>query len=400
MGTALHENLALTRYYKLISEVYLKIAKLHWPTFLFIVGYHVFLLIALPIYFLHHTPSWGILAASALLLLLTGLSITAGYHRLFSHTAYKVNPVVEGILLFFATMATQGSALRWCFDHRHHHAFVDTDRDPYSIKKGFWFAHCLWFLNKQKEIESRVVSDLLRKPLIRFQDRFYAPLMVLTNGLTTLFVGWCFGDYLGAFLFAWLVRLFFLHHFTWFINSLAHTWGARTFSQELTAVDNYVIALLTFGEGYHNFHHTYANDYRNGIRWYHFDPTKWLIWTLNKLGLAHNLKRNHDHTIQERILSERKQVLLDKVGSISGDTHVWEDKITKISDNILAKIKQAKELGNLYLKEKQEKNREHVQSLRSQIKAIKKELKVEARNWMNLSQQLNKLSTNSSQPSE
>ncbi len=81
----------------------------------------------MPIYFLHHTPSWGIVISSVILLYVTGLSVTAGFHRLYSHTTYKVNPVVEGILLFFATMATQGSALRWSFDHRHHHAFVDTD---------------------------------------------------------------------------------------------------------------------------------------------------------------------------------------------------------------------------------------------------------------------------------
>ena len=187
----------------------MSISKFNWIPALFILGYHLVLLIAMPIYFFYFTPSWKIVIASGILLYITGLSVTAGYHRLYSHTSYKIHPIVEGILLFFATMATQGSALRWSFEHRFHHAFIDTDRDPYSIKKGFWYAHFLWLLEKPKEIEKKVVADLLRNPLIRFQHRFYAILMVITNGLATLFVGWCFGDYLGAFLFAWLVRLFF-----------------------------------------------------------------------------------------------------------------------------------------------------------------------------------------------
>jgi stearoyl-CoA desaturase (delta-9 desaturase) len=236
-------------------------------------------------------PSWQIVTTSIVLIYLTGLGVTMGYHRLYSHNAYKINPVVETIVLFFGTMGTQGSVLRWSFDHRYHHAFVDTDKDPYSIKKGFWYAHFLWLLEKPKPIENKIVADLLKNPLLRFQHRFYGLLMFGINLLVTLFFGWYYNDYLGAFLFVWIVRMFFLHHFTWFINSLAHTWGDRPFCESLSAVDNYLISLLTWGEGYHNYHHTFGYDYRNGVRWYHYDPTKWLIWTLSKLGLATRLKK-------------------------------------------------------------------------------------------------------------
>jgi stearoyl-CoA desaturase (Delta-9 desaturase) len=377
----------------------LKVSNFNWIPGLFILGYHLLLLVGLPFYFFYCTPSWGLALSAVILLYITGLSVTAGYHRLYAHTTYRINPVIEGVLLFFATMATQGSALRWAFDHRHHHAFVDTDRDPYSIKKGFWYAHFLWLFEKPKEIENRVVADLLRNPLIRFQHRFYAPLMIITNGLSILFVGWYLNDYLGAFVFAWLIRLFFLHHFTWFINSLAHTWGARTFCQELSAVDNYLISLLTFGEGYHNYHHTFAYDYRNGVHWYHFDPTKWLIWTLRTLGLASNLKRNQRYFIEEKVLLDRKRILLEKIHLSLGECkETWEEKITKLTESVVAKLREVSQLRELYrkLKTKKGEGKEHVRALREQIKEIKRDLKKELRHWALLSRDVMGLSSSSS----
>jgi stearoyl-CoA desaturase (delta-9 desaturase) len=220
---------------------------------------------------------------------------------------------VEAVILFLGAMAGQGSALRWSFEHRLHHAHVDTDDDPYTIKKGFWYAHFLWILEEPRKIQERVVSDLIKNKLVMFQDRYYPYLMVLTNMFVFFAVGALLNDYLGAFFIAVMTRMFFLYHFTWFINSLAHTWGDKPFSQEQSAVDNYILSLLTFGEGYHNYHHTFANDYRNGVRWFHFDPTKWLIWTLNKLGLAHGLKRMSAYTIKKKMVLEHKSLLIDQI---------------------------------------------------------------------------------------
>lgn len=139
---------------------------------LFIVGYHLALCIGLPFYFVHHHPSWGICVMTAVLVYASGLSVTAGYHRLYSHSTYKTNRFVEAVLLFFSTVATQGSALKWASDHRKHHAYVDSDRDPYSIKKGFLYAHFLWLFEKAEPIDPKVVADLLKNRLIRFQHRF------------------------------------------------------------------------------------------------------------------------------------------------------------------------------------------------------------------------------------
>ena len=352
----------------------------NWAPALYIIGYHLLLLIALPIYFLNQVPSWKIVTTTLVLIYLTGLGITAGYHRLYSHSAYKINRLIEPIVLFFGTMATQGSVLRWSYDHRNHHAFVDTDKDPYSIKKGFWYAHFTWLLEKPKKIEDKLVADLLKNPLVRFQHRHYGLLMIMTNLCTTLFFGWCFNDYLSSFVFVWGVRMFLLHHFTWFINSLAHTWGDRPFCLELSAVDNYLISLLTWGEGYHNYHHTFSYDYRNGIRWYHYDPTKWLIWTLSKLGLATRLKKNQSHFIERRVILERKQLLLKKVQeSLSDSKKIWEEKINSITESMLEKLEQLKQAKEDYfnIKFSKEVKKEAIADLKLKIKTMKKALKKE-----------------------
>lgn len=363
----------------------------NWGPALYIIGYHLLLLIALPLYFLHGMPSWQIVTTSIVLIYLTGLGVTMGYHRLYSHNAYKIHPVVEVVVLFFATMATQGSVLRWSFDHRHHHAFVDTDKDPYSIKKGFWYAHFLWLLEKPKPIENKIVADLLKNPLLRFQHRFYGLLMFSFNLLVTLFFGWYFHDYIGAFLFVWVVRMFFLHHFTWFINSLAHTWGDRPFCESLSAVDNYLISLLTWGEGYHNYHHTFGYDYRNGIRWYHYDPTKWMIWTLSKLGLATRLKKNQAYVIEKRIIMERKELLLNKIQLSLGESKkAWEEKIVSLSDSMLDKLQQIKQAKDDYfhLKLSKQAQKEVLGKLNDKIKEMKKEFKKELKDCQRLSSEI------------
>ena len=368
----------------------------NWGPGLFIIIYHAILLIGLPFYFVCcKTACWQLILCSAILMYLTGLSVTMGYHRLYSHMSYKTKPIVESVLLFFGTMATQGSAVRWSFDHRHHHSFVDTDQDPYSINKGFWYAHFMWLFEKPKTIEKSVVSDLFRNPLTAFQHRHYAILWFVTNIAAVLFFGWAFQDYLGAIVFGLFVRMFFLHHFTWFINSLAHVWGARTFSQELSAVDNYLIALLTFGEGYHNYHHTFASDYRNGIRWFHFDPTKWLIWLLYKCGLAFQLRRMHPAQIEERILLEKKKLLLEKIpASLVQQKEEWEKKISEVIEGIVLKLKQMKKLQETYseLKKKKEEGKELLESLKLESKELKKSFLKEHERWASLSKDLAELS--------
>ena len=359
----------------------MKDTKIDWGNLTFILGYHLALLIGLPIYYMNHSPSAGMWAITLLLMYISGISVTAGYHRLYSHPTYKTNKYVEAVLLFFATMATQGSALKWSFDHRKHHAYVDTEQDPYSIKKGFFFAHMLWMFRKSEPIDMKVVSDLGKNRLVMFQHRFYVPLMFLTNIFAVAVMGYLFNDYLTAFVFVWGVRLLILHHFTWFINSLAHTWGSKKFSQEHSAVDNYFMSIFTFGEGYHNYHHTFANDYRNGICWYHFDPTKWLIWTLSKLGLAHSLRRVSHMRIQERIVIEKRDELIDVVKNyLSVNSAMLEEKIEKTTRDILSKFSDFYRLTQEYKTHKKEvtPDKDLLKDLNLQIESLKKTM---AEDW-------------------
>ncbi len=361
-------------------------SNINWSTLIFLVGYHILLVILLPVYLYFYTPSWTLMLSSAALLYISGLSITGGYHRLFSHNTYKTTGIIEVIYLFFATMATQGGALRWSHDHRIHHAHIDKDEDPYTVKRGFFHAHMLWMFKNQNPIKEKIVSDLIRNKALMFQHKYYEILMVITNVIGTVFIGWLSNDYFGGFVFGWLLRQFLLHHFTWFINSLAHYWGHQNYSTEHSAVDNYVISLLTFGEGYHNYHHTFAYDYRNGIRWYHFDPTKWLIWSLNKVGLASDLKKVSNARIAEQMIKEHKRALLEKLTeSFVEKREELEQKVSYFTENLIDKLSKLNTLMQEYKASKKTAGKAHVQELLNEIAQLKKSLKEEWRAWKQFS---------------
>jgi stearoyl-CoA desaturase (Delta-9 desaturase) len=223
-----------------------------------------------------------------------GLSITAGYHRLWSHKSYKAHPVLRVIFALGGACALQNDVFHWASDHRRHHQHVDdNDRDPYSAGRGFWFSHMGWILRDYpsgREDFSNI-KDLQQDPILRWQHKHYLTLVILMNiGLPAL-LGFINGDIIGSLLLAGLLRLVLSQHVTWLINSLAHMWGKQNYSEKSSARDNPVIALLTYGEGYHNYHHTFQWDYRNGIKWWHYDPTKWLINACSKIGLTSDLKR-------------------------------------------------------------------------------------------------------------
>jgi stearoyl-CoA desaturase (delta-9 desaturase) len=250
----------------------------------------------------YHAAAW---VWFTLLLGANGMAITCGYHRLFSHATYEAHPVLKVAYLLFGAMALQNSALVWSAGHRQHHRFIDdVERDPYCARRGFWFSHIGWMLHHYPsgEPDFSMVRDLERDPLLRLQHRYYVPLAVAMNVGLPLLLGWASGDVIGTFLLAGVLRLVVSHHFTFFINSLAHIWGSQPYTDENTARDNPVVALLTYGEGYHNFHHMFAHDYRNGVRAWQWDPSKWFIAAMSRLGLARNLKRIPWFKIQRAML--------------------------------------------------------------------------------------------------
>ena len=225
---------------------------LDWVTLTFIVTYHLLLFVTLPLYLIARTPGWTLIGGTVVLLAGSMLSITAGYHRLYAHRTYRARKPVEWVLLFFGTLAVQGSVLRWAHDHRRHHSHLDTADDPYGTPKGFWHSHVLWMFKQSPALDARYLGDLNKNQLLVFQHRYYGWLTAGTNIVAVLAVGWIAGDLVGAFVIAFLLRLFVAHHSTWFINSLAHLWGTKPYSTEHSAVNNFILALLTYGEGYHN----------------------------------------------------------------------------------------------------------------------------------------------------
>ena len=223
--------------------------------------------------------------------LLVGLSICAGYHRFFSHKSYEASRPVQVFYAIFGAMAAQNSILWWSSSHRSHHQYVDKDWDPYNIKRGFWWAHILWIFHKHDapDVEGNA-PDLLENPIVQWQARWYKVLLIVGGfGLPAL-IGAFFGDAVAGLLWGGFLRLVVIHHTTFFVNSLAHYVGVPRYNAEISARDNWAVALLTLGEGYHSFHHRFPADFRNGIRWFHWDPAKWFIGALRGLRLASELR--------------------------------------------------------------------------------------------------------------
>jgi len=266
------------------------------------------MLTVFPWYALTHHFSIGAWITCLVFLYASGLSITAGYHRLWSHRAYKAHWSVRVFFMLFGAQALQNSIVIWASMHRVHHREVDDEEhDPYSIRRGLWFSHMGWMLHDYPSaaLELSNAKDLEKDPIVMFQDKHYLGIALFMNIALPLLVGACFGDAWGTLMLAGLLRLVLNHHFTFFINSLAHYWGRRPYTIENTARDNDFLAFFTYGEGYHNFHHLFQWDYRNGVRWWQWDPTKWLIGTLSAVGLTSDLRRTPEFQIQRARLQRQ-----------------------------------------------------------------------------------------------
>lgn len=358
-----------------------KLSEIDWENTLFVTIYHILLLVLLPIYLINYTPSFGLLSTTLILVTVTGLGITAGYHRFYSHRSYRAKLPLEIALLFLGTLGSEGDVIRWSHDHRLHHKHVDKKEDPYNITKGFWHAHFIWFMLKRKEMNPKVVSDLMKNKLAVLQAKYYTVWLILANILVVSIFGFIFKDFLGAFVFLVLLRMFLVHHSTWFINSLAHYWGSQPFSKEHTAVNNHVIAFLTLGEGFHNYHHTFERDYRNGVRWYQFDPTKLLLWIASKLGLAKDLKRVSKTVMRKRMLMEDKRLLLEKLESTRPSRYEnWKENVITSYEKLAIKLSKFNELVAEYRNARKERRK----LLKLELGVMKKNIKIDFKAWSGL----------------
>lgn len=296
------------------------------------------LVAAIPAYAIYqaifYRPHIYTLALGFFLYLLSGISITAGYHRLFSHKCYDAVLPVRCFFAFFGAGAVQGSIKWWSHSHRVHHRYTDTARDPYDARQGLWYSHMGWMLTKAnpKNRARADISDLTTDPVVNFQHRHYLVLMLFSAViLPTLIAGLCWGDYFGGFIFAGLLKSFVIQQATFCVNSLAHWIGVQPFDDRRTPRDHVITALVTFGEGYHNYHHEFPSDYRNALKWYQYDPTKVVIWTLSKFGLASNLKTFSKNAVEQGLI-QQQQKKLDRMkhqlnwGPSVEDLPVWDQE--------------------------------------------------------------------------
>ena len=345
--------------------------------------------IGVPVWVINHGIDWAEIGTAIFLFYFTGMSITAGYHRLWSHKTYDANIVVRVILAIGGAMALQNSILHWSSDHRIHHRHVDdNDKDPYSAKRGLWFAHIGWMLREYQEKrydDYRNCKDLQKDKVVMWQHNYYLPIVLAANFGVTGFLGWLNGDILGMILVAGVLRLVLVHHVTFFINSLAHFWGNQPYTDANTARDNGVLAFFTFGEGYHNYHHIFEYDYRNGIRWYQFDPTKWLIRGLSYVGLTYNLRRVPEERIEKARAAMQLQRASEQVSVLPNAEELmhtieqeYELLMQRMSDYYAAKKRLMK------VKQKSLKRSIEGLELTYKYKELKHALAVQKEKWLQL----------------
>ena len=237
--------------------------------------------------------SWqGLIVAVALVWLTGGVGICLGYHRQLTHCSFETYPWLRRALAMCGTLAGEGSPISWVAIHRKHHKHSDREGDPHSPHDGGWWSHVLWMLPRSNRLPPEMVErygkDLLRDPYMRMLDRTFL-LWHMVMGVGLLAVGWVvWGPYIGVSMLVWglFLRLAFVMHSTWLVNSASHMWGYRNYDTRDDSRNLWWVGLLAFGEGWHNKHHAYPGRARHGHRWWEFDFTYRTICLMERLGLA------------------------------------------------------------------------------------------------------------------
>ncbi len=269
--------------------------KINWVTATFMVLFHVGAVAALFFF------SWKGLIAAVILFWASGsLGIGMGYHRLLTHRGYKTPKFVEYFLTLCGTLALEGGPIFWVATHRIHHKFSDKEGDPHSPRDGKWWAHMGWILTGQSmhhdpETLARYVPDLAKDRVHVWLSRYHYVPQILVGALLFWFGG------LSVFMWGMFVRVVVLLHATWAVNSATHIWGSRRFDTRDLSTNNWWVALLTFGEGWHNNHHAHPVSARHGLKWYEFDLNWYGIWFLKTVGLAWQVQRVKLSQLQEQL---------------------------------------------------------------------------------------------------
>jgi stearoyl-CoA desaturase (delta-9 desaturase) len=257
--------------------------RLEWPIVLFMVVVHLGALFAL----LPSNFSWAAVGVALFLHWLTGgVGITLGWHRLATHRSFQTPKWLEYFLVFCGTLACQMGPIEWVGLHRHHHVHSDQELDQHNSGRGFWWSHMGWMLYEvpaKREI-GRYTKDIANDPVYLFFGKYFLPIQIILAVLLYLIGGWPFVVW-GVF-----VRLVLVYHCTWFVNSATHQFGYRTHDSGDRSTNCWWVALLTYGEGWHNNHHAFPHSARHGMQWWEIDSTWMMIRSLQLLGLARKVR--------------------------------------------------------------------------------------------------------------
>ncbi|CAI5714158.1 hypothetical protein KXD40_007950 [Peronospora effusa] len=302
-----------------------------WYNVIVLVLWHVGALYSL-LFVIPHCSLKQLLVLWIALWVVTGLGITAGAHRLWSHRSYKAKLPLRVFLMLCNSMAFEGTIFEWSRDHRVHHKGSDTTADPHNSKRGLFFSHMGWVMvRKHKNVhlagKKLDFSDLLADPVVTFQIRHYLKMVLLMCYLVPTVVGYYLGSPWAGFWVGGVFRHVWVLHMTWTVNSVTHFFGYKPYDRNIHAVENLLVALGALGEGYHNYHHKYPSDYATsewGILSGQFNPTKAFIDFCALIGQAYDLKRSR--TAARTRENVTKQVREERLKSATNLAISWWDR--------------------------------------------------------------------------
>ena len=359
--------------------------RINWLNTIFLISTPILALAGVVFHWMYFgAPGWAEAFLFISFYYACGLSITVGYHRLFSHRSHEASWPLVLFYSIFGAGAFQNSIIEWCSDHRNHHKSTDTENDPYSAQRGFWYSHMVWIMIEEDAFKNNFtnVKDLEASKIIRWQHRNIFLIGGVSGVILPALIGYLVGGVavaVGGLVWGGLVRLVFVHHGTFLINSAAHIWGTQPYSEENSSRDSFWLAFLTFGEGYHNFHHTFQADYRNGHKWYHVDPSKWWIRSFKIMGLKSNLKKTPKHSIEVATLDIKFKKNATKLSSKNIDVSQYEVQLTKHRESMrtcLFEIHKAKKDLKNAINNQKEILRQKIIEMKESYAQIKNDLKL------------------------
>jgi stearoyl-CoA desaturase (delta-9 desaturase) len=338
------------------------LSKIKKPALFALIFYPLLLILLLIKYWTNYGIGWTEITLTVSSYYIYNITVGVGLHRLWSHNAFKINKFVEFILVMLSAGTLQGPALSWASNHYKHHAHTDKAQDPHSPSKfdsklmGFLWSHLGWMLigeGSYKSIDRITWVKHGRNKLLKWQLKYYWQIAVFMNVIVPLFIGYLIGGTLAsaymAFLFIGIGRAL-QQQATFCVNSLCHFAGSKKYYKG-TARDVWWMALFLLGENWHNYHHAFPSDYRNGVKWYHFDVHKWIIYLMSKVGLVWEL----DRTAKVRIQAKMQETFSYLADGRKQQLNLMQNKVDQLIENLCLKIKELEE-SSISIKEQFKKS--------------------------------------------